>query len=130
MFRVSTHGDWERWIEYCLRGTLDQCQDAIRRCDLLNGIRTRMVEDLGRLPRMHDIIENLFFSPVFTINDIARWGASSRPTAKADIDLLMKGKFVRFLKGQRPMRFFAPAIFNAAFSDEREPEEPEEASGR
>ncbi|HEX5043770.1 MAG TPA: Fic family protein [Candidatus Polarisedimenticolaceae bacterium] len=120
MFRVSTHGDWTRWIQFCLRGTIEQCQDSIRRCDALNGIRAAMFHEFGSLPRMHSIIENLFFSPVFTVNDVAKWGNSSRPTAKADIDLLISRKYVRHLKGQRPKNFFAPAIFQAAFSEDEQ----------
>ncbi len=124
MFRVSTHGDWTRWIRFCLRGTIEQCKDSIRRCDALNGIRDAMLDELGSLPRMHSIIENMFFSPVFTINDAAKWGNSTRPTAKADIELLVRHKYVRHLMGRRPKKFFAPSIFKAAFSEEGS-EEPE-----
>ena len=118
LFRVSTHGDWDRWIEFCLRGTAEQCRDAIRRCDRLNAIRNRMRGQLGHLPRMNPIIDCLFFSTAFRVSDVMAWGHSSRPTAKADIEKLMKQGFVAHLKGQRPRTYFAPAIFAAAYSEE------------
>ena len=47
LFRVSTHGDWERWIEYCLRGTIAQCDDTIRRCKQLQDLRSEIHEKVG-----------------------------------------------------------------------------------
>ena len=31
LFRVSTHGDWDRWVEFCSRGMAAQSRDGIRR---------------------------------------------------------------------------------------------------
>ena len=120
LFRVSTHGDWDRWVEFCLRGTAEQCRDAIRRCDKLNSIRNNWRDEVGHLPRMYKIIEQMFFSLSFHASDVMKWGQSSRPTAKADIEVLMKKGFVHHLMGQRPRTYYAPAIFDAAFSEERD----------
>jgi Fic family protein len=118
LFRVSTHGDWDKWIEFCLRGTAEQCRDAIRRCDKLNTIRNDMRAQLGHLPRMNPIIDHLFFSTVFRVSDVMVWGQSSRPTAKADIETMIAKSFVRYLTGQRPKTYYAPSIFEAAYSEE------------
>jgi Fic family protein len=125
LFRVSTHGDWDRWIEFCLRGTADQCRDAIRRCDKLNSIRNAMRAEVGHLPRMYNIIEKMFFTPAFQVSDVMAWGQSSRPTARADIDVLMKKNFVSHLMGQRPRTYFAPEIFEAAYSEKSDEIQPE-----
>jgi len=124
MFRVSTHGDWGRWVEFCLRGTLEQCRDAMRRCEQLNQIRTIMNAAVGSRPRMYTIVERLFFTPMFTTTEVMTWTGSSRPTASADIGVLIENGFVRHLAGQRPRTYFAPAIFHAAYA-----EEPWEAEG-
>jgi Fic family protein len=118
LFRVSTHGDWDRWIEFCLRGTAEQCRDAIRRCDKLNSIRAYWWDEIGHLPRMFKIIEQIFFSFGFHVSDVMKWGQSSRPTAKADIEVLIKKGFVSHLMGQRPRTYYSPAIFEAAYSEE------------
>ena len=118
MFRVSTHGDWSRWIAFCLRGTVEQCLDAIRRCDELNRIRQTMIETLGHRARMYTVIERMFFSPMFTSGDVMNWTGTSRPTANSDIRLLIDNGFVQHLMGNRPKTYFAPAIFGAAYSED------------
>ncbi len=118
LFRVSTHGDWARWIEFCLRGTVEQCRDAMRRCDELNTIRRAMNAKLGGKPRMFTIIEKMFFYPIFKTSDVMKWTGSSRPTASSDIDVLIENGFVRHLMGGRPKTYFAPSIFQAAYSED------------
>jgi Fic family protein len=118
LFRVSTHGDWERWVEFCLRGTAEQCRDAIRRCDKLNAIRDTMRSELGHLPRMGRIIDKLFFWVAFKASDIVSWTSCSRPTARADIELLIEKGFVEHWKGERPRLYYAPKIFEAAYSED------------
>lgn len=117
MFRVSTHGDWDRWIEYCLRGTALQCRDAIKRIDALGQLRADMHEALDRLPRMAKIVDRLFVSPIFTAAQVANWGSTSMPTARRDIDLLQKAGFAHYLSGERPMFFSVPAIFRVAYEE-------------
>lgn len=118
MFRISTHGDWARWIEFCLRGTVEQCRDAMRRCDELIAIRQAMSSELGHRPRMFTIIERMFFYPVFKTSDVMRWTGTSRPTASSDISTLMDAGFVEHLRGKRPKTYFAPSIFRAAYAED------------
>jgi hypothetical protein len=33
LFRISTEGDWEGWIEFCLRGVVLQARDTENRCE-------------------------------------------------------------------------------------------------
>jgi Fic family protein len=35
LFRISTEGDWEGWIEFCLRGVVFQARDTENRCESL-----------------------------------------------------------------------------------------------
>lgn len=118
MFRVSTHGDWARWIEFCLRGTVEQCRDAMRRCDEFIAIRQTMNSALGDKPRMFTIIEKMFFYPVFKTSDVMTWTGTSRPTASSDIGVLMEAGFVQHLMGERPKIYYAPAIFSTAYAED------------
>ena len=117
MFRVSTHGDWERWIEFCLTGTVAQCRDAIKRCDGLSALRFKMHNALDGLPRMAQLIDQLFVFPVFTAPKIAEWSKSSLPTARRDIEHMEKAGFVRFLSGERPKSYYVPSIFAIAYNE-------------
>ena len=117
MFRVSTHGDWDRWIEFCLRGTIEQSRDAIRRCHALNTLRTEMHSKLDRQPRMGQLIDEMFMKPLFTAAEIATWGDTSLPTARRDIEDLESSGYVTYLSGERPKYYYVPLIFRAAYSE-------------
>jgi len=118
MFRISTHGDWDRWIEFCLRGTIAQCKDAIRRCDDLSRLRRYIHDALDRYPRMAQIIDCMFVAPVFTAQKVALWGGgTSMPTARRDIELLQTAGFVKHLDGERPKNYYVPDIFAVAYSE-------------
>lgn len=117
MFRVSTHGDWERWIEFCLRGTSIQCKDAIRRCDALAGLRNEMRDKLAGFPRMGHLIDRIFVTPIFYSSQIAEWAGVSAPTARRDIALMEESGFVKYLSGNRPRAYYVPRIFSVAYSE-------------
>jgi Fic family protein len=117
MFRVSTHGDWDRWIEFCLRGTISQCRDAIRRCDELSKLQQGMRDTLGKFPRMTSIIDGLFITPIFTAAKVAEWGRISLPTARRDIEIMEESGFVRYLAGERPKAYYVPRIFRIAYGE-------------
>ena len=118
LFRVSTHGDWDRWIEYCLRGTVSQCKDAIRRCEALNQLQSELHQKGDELsPRMRKIIDCLFDSPVFRVSDIKKMCGTSMPTARADVQQLVDAGIIEHLRGRRPMTFFTPGILDIAYSE-------------
>ncbi|MEO5740684.1 MAG: Fic/DOC family N-terminal domain-containing protein [Vicinamibacterales bacterium] len=117
MFRISTHGDWDRWIEFCLVGTLEQSKDAIRRCGALNDLREEMHAKLDKFPRMGRLIDRMFVSPIFTTTQVAEWGSSSVPTARRDIALFEHHGFVDHLDGERPKHYFVPRVFSIAYHE-------------
>jgi len=120
MFDVSTHGDWDKWIEFCLRGTIQQCQDALDTCQRILDLQDSMHEAArkkGLSLRLHRIINKMFEAPVFTVALVAEWGQSSSPTARGDIAKLMEAGFVDELEDGRPRKYFAPHIFRAAYED-------------
>src|SRR5439155_23176186 len=43
LFKVSAEGAWDKWIEFCLNGTIQQANDAIRRCDQLGKLKVEML---------------------------------------------------------------------------------------
>jgi Fic family protein len=117
MFRISTHGDWDRWIEFCLRGTVEQAKDALRRCEALDAYRREIQDAVNKLPRLAALVDRMFITPIFTVADVAKWGDSSPPTARRDIELLQDCGFVDHLEGGRPKYYFVPKIFSIAYRE-------------
>jgi Fic family protein len=121
LFRISTHGDWNSWIEFCLRGTVWQAKDAIRRCDRFQEIKAEHRDQVvNPSPRTYLILEGLFHDPIVTAPLLAERLTVSYPTAKNDIDRLVESGILQEIAETRPRAYFAPKIMKAAYG---EPEE-------
>ncbi len=118
LFRVSTHDDWESWIEFCLRGVVWQAKESIRRCDRLQAIK---VEYLGQVKnpssRSFPIIEGLFHDPVVTAPSLAAKHGVTWPTAKADIEKLIDAAILKELPDTWPRAYAALKIMDAAYGE-------------
>jgi Fic family protein len=119
LFRVSSNGDWDRWIEFCLRGTIAQAEDSIQRCDALRLLKDRYHQEAGTITaRTHAIIDDLFTYPLLTIPGLVNRFSITYPTAKTDVYGLVQKGILQELENVRPKTFFAPGIFSIAYSDE------------
>jgi len=118
MFRISTSGDWNSWIEFCLTGTVQQSNDAIARCSQFRALRD---EFPGRVQshssRTHSLIETLFRFPLLSITEAAKRMEVSYPTAKRDIDRLVDCGILFELGNSHPKIFYAREIFAIAYND-------------
>jgi Fic family protein len=119
MFRISTRGEWDEWLEFCLRGTIVQAEDAIRRCDGLTKLKREMqkrIED-GRhaSSRTHRIVDRLFTHPVVKIAWLSRDFGVTYPTAKDDVERLERAGILRPLSGVSPKAYYAPEIMKVAY---------------
>jgi Fic family protein len=119
MFKVSTEGGWEKWIEFCLNGTIHQANDAIRRCTQLNELKKKM---LARCPsgsiRMEKIISGLFSNPGVQVSNLRQKLGVSWPTAQADIDRLVKLGILRIIPNMWPKSYYAPEIYEIAYAEQ------------
>ncbi len=121
LFNVSARGDWEGWIEFCLRGTLSQAQDSMRRADQLIRLKDQMHKRLdGGSARLHQIIDSLFISPVVTIPQLRRLCGVVYPTAKADVERLVNVGILTVIPDVRPKTFSAPEILKIAYGESQE----------
>jgi Fic family protein len=122
LFRVSTHGDWSDWIDFCLRGTIASTKDAVNRCHMLGQLKERYCQRLhGKYtPRTHQIIEGLFQEPLVRIVDVQQNLDIAYKTARADIEVLQKVGILKRLRNQYPACFFAWEIFRIAYRDQPE----------
>jgi Fic family protein len=118
LFRISSEGDWETWIEFCLRGTIEQAEESIRRCDAFRVLKDRFMREAGQIStRAHAIIEDLFTTPVVRVPALAKKCSVSYPTAKADVTSLVEKGVLQEIPGTRPKAYFSPAILEIAYSN-------------
>ena len=121
LFRVSSRGDWKDWIKFCLRGTIEQSKDSIRRFDELLKLRTQYMELLNQAGgniRLNRLIEHLFESPAITIPQWAKMCEITYPTARTDIERLIRVNILlESNMVERPKIYFAPRILDIAFDD-------------
>ncbi len=117
MYRISSEGAWDEWIEFCLNGTVVQAEDAIRRCDGLRKLKREMLKRVENKEtvRTHRIIDDLFRNPVVRIAWLSRKLGVAYPTAKDDIERLVELKILSPIPDIKPKAYFAPEIFGVAY---------------
>lgn len=118
LFAVSSAGKWNEWLEFCLRGVIDVCRDAIRRCDVLGALREEYhARADGGSRRLPAIVETLFGNPIVRVGDLARLLGVTYPTAKTDVERLVKFDILQEMPNTYPKAWVATAIFDAAYAD-------------
>lgn len=125
MFRVSSDGDWTQWVKFCLRGTIFQAHDSIRRCHAFNALKRQfheLLQEKSATSRSHAIVDDLFQSPIVSITVAAKKHKVAYHTAQADLERLVDLNIMNEMTDVRPRTFFAPAIMKIAFGnmDERQ----------
>lgn len=119
MYRVSTRGEWSEWIEFCLRGSIAQAKDAIRRCHEFHRLKREFHDRVKRAtPRSHKIIDGLFVRPVIQVGSIIEKYHVTYPTAKTDLDRLVESGILQVLEGVHPRAYGCPEVIAAAYSDD------------
>jgi Fic family protein len=125
LFKVSSEGAWSNWIEFCLTGVIEQSTKATETCRDLHLLKKDMherTEKDGRA-RIHGIIDDLFESPFVQIGELAKRNGVYYPTAKSDVEYLMKKEILIEISDSRIKTFFAPEIYRVAYPNEQAVEE-------
>lgn len=116
MFRVSTHGDWAKWIAFCLNGTILQAADSISRCHRFAALKEEYHERIkshSPSPRSHPIIDGLFREPMLTIASLRKQMGVHYTTAKNDVGKLVDADILRPLINRT---FYAHEIMSIAYA--------------
>ena len=120
MFRVSTHGDWQSWIEFCLRGVVEQASDAKRRferlLDLNRGFHEKLKE-IGGSVRLSSIVDELFESPVAVVTHVKQKHQVTYPTARSDLRKLESAGILKRLESVEQIAYYCPSIYEITFAD-------------
>ena len=125
LFRVSTEGAWSRWVEFCLRGTIEQARDSIHRCHLFHALKAKFHGiAVDPSPRTHRMIEDLFANPVTTVSALAKKHDVAYATARKDVEKLISLRILAEMPDSYPRAIFCNAIMRIAFGDR--PDETQE----
>jgi Fic family protein len=120
LFRVSTHANWHDWVEFCIKGTIQQAQDTIQRCERLRAVREEFMQrvtGVGGSVRLNQIVESIFYSPFVRVADLPSRLDVTYPTAKADVERLIGAGILQDLPNVTPRTLFAPEVFNIAYDE-------------
>jgi Fic family protein len=120
LFRVSTEGAWDKWIEFCLNGTIQQATEAARRCEKLRKLKDEMVERIrvDGSARTEQIVQMLFSNPIVRVSSLKRKLRVTYPTAQSDVDRLVKAQILQPLENIRPKAYFSNEIMSTAYGED------------
>ena len=119
LFNVSADGDWDRWIEFCLRGVVSQAKQTIERCERIWAIRetfAKKVQEVGGSIRLSKIVDDIFQSP-FCESSILSSGSGSRIRRECGRGTTCASGNSPALNGISPKTYYAPEVFGVAYEE-------------
>ena len=117
MLRVSTHGDWDRWIQFCLQGAIDQAKDTERRCDKLLTLHRDFHSRLkGGSVRLSALVDRLFENPIVTVVDVKATYNVTYPTARSDLRKLEVLGILKPLQASQ-ITYYCDPIYTVTYAD-------------
>ena len=118
MLRVSTHGDWDRWVQFCLEGAIDQAKDTERRCDKLLILHRDFHSRLkGGSVWLSALVDQLFDNPIMTVVDVKRTFGVTYPTARSDLRKLEGLGILRPLDTSAQITYYCNPIYTVTYGD-------------
>lgn len=115
---VSTKGNWESWVRFCLEGVVAQSIDTEKRCDKLlmlhKDFHSRLKVGSVRLSKL---VDKLFWRPVITVVQYQREFEVSYPTARADLKKLARFDIVEDLEYPDLLTYYCPEIYKVTFGE-------------
>jgi Fic family protein len=119
LLRVSTHGDWEGWVEFCLRGVVEECRDTSHRCDELidlNRAFHQRANEAGGSVRLTGIIDGLFMRPVVSVTSVGERFGVTYPTARSDLNKLESLGIISLIPEARTISYYSEPIFHVIYA--------------
>ena len=118
LLNVSTQGEWEAWIKFCLEGVVLQSQDAEKRCDKLLDLQDDFRKRIkGGSHRLSKLVDGLFDRPVITVNQYKTHFSVTYPTARSDLRKLETMGIVQPLEGLDLITYYCDPIYKITYED-------------
>jgi Fic family protein len=109
LMAVSTHGDWDGWIRYFLRGVKEQADEAIELSDQLVALHGRYREELQAkhvTANALALVDLLFQNPLAYTSRVQEELGVSAPTAQNTIRALEEHGILREVTGRNWGRIY------------------------
>jgi Fic family protein len=103
LMRVSTHGDWDRWVRFFLSGVREQAQEAADLADSLMALQTRyrdLLQASHATSNALALVDELFINPLVSTSSAQSVLGVSTPTARATIKALEQQGILREVTGR------------------------------
>ena len=123
LLNVSQWGNWLEWINFFLKGVMEQAGDSIRRAqrllDLWQTYRDRLQAIGGSAHRLH-LVDDLFSFPVTTIPEAQKLLGITYRAAQLNIEKLVAADILQSpdTEQSRPRLYYAPEIIRIIEADE------------
>lgn len=118
LYDVSAKGDWTSWLEFCLRGVVEQAGDSIRRCEALLDLQKeyrQKVQSIRGSSRLGAIVDLLFSNPAVQISPLADMCEVSYNTAKSDVEKLEGLGILSMTEINNVKTFYSPDILRITY---------------
>ena len=120
LLAISTRGEWEGWIEFCLKGVVEEARETVARCTKIVDLKREYhgkIQNLGGNLRLLAIVDGLFDNPMVRIAGLAKTHGVSYPTAKADVERLSAAQILAPIEDVYPAAYYSPEIFRVAYGE-------------
>jgi Fic family protein len=114
---ISERDDWNGWIRFFLHAVIEQAKDNTKKAKAIISLYEEMKRRIPAITRSRyavQIIDAIFYLPIFTTAGFAKKTTIPLPTAKRIVDALAKENLLRPLKeakGRQGTRWvFAPLL--------------------
>jgi len=98
--RVKTHGDWNSWLYYFLRGVEVTSKQAVRQAGALMDLREKLHIEIRSKPKAVALIDPLFANPYMTVSRAAELLNVSLPTARQVVKALEESGMLQEITGR------------------------------
>ena len=127
LLAVSKKGDWRGWIEFFLRGAVNQCQDAISDAGKILNLHAeyqRTLEATKKVPETaHRLIDEIFLNPVISISGLSKkWNLPFNSVKTGVLRLIDIGILREGTEKRRNRLFIAPKLMELLTGAHREGE--------
>ena len=98
--RVRTHGDWNSWLHYFLRGVEETAKQAVQQASALMYLREKLHIEIRSKPKAAALIDPLFTNPYMTVSRAAELLQVSLPTARQIVRTLEESGVLHEVTGR------------------------------
>lgn len=120
LFDVGTKGDWTAWIEFCLRGVVEQAEDTRARYERLITLHRdfhERVQASGGSVRLSRLVDEFFLNPLIRVTTARDMLEVTYPTARSDLRQLHRIEIATELTGRGPIAYYCLPIFRVIYED-------------